>query len=313
MSKNPAPAELATAPAVKPPVKRAARPLLGVLFMLLAGLAFVSQSVSVKAVGQTVEPLQSLFLRYVLGLFFIIPFIPAMRRAGFQGRDASGHLARSLLQAIASLLWFYALVHVPMAEVTSMGYLQPLYMTIGAALFFGERLAARRILAIVVALIGVCIVLRPGFREISSGQLAMLVQTPLMAAGYLLAKSLSARTSPEAVLGWMSLLVPILLAPFALMSWQPVTLKELSIIFLSAMFSTIGHWGVLRALNAAPVAVTQPVIFLQLIWSVAAGALIFGEAVDKMVVLGGTVIVAAVVFIVIREHQLAQMAKRGAA
>lgn len=78
------------------------------------------------------------------------------------------------MHAVAVMLWFFAMTQIPLAEVTAMNYMTPVYVTLGAALFLGEKLAFRRIAAILVALIGVLIILRPGFREVSSGHLAML-------------------------------------------------------------------------------------------------------------------------------------------
>jgi drug/metabolite transporter (DMT)-like permease len=68
-----------------------------------------------------------------------------------------------------------------------------------------------------------------------------------------------------------------------------------------AVFATSGHYTMTLAFQAAPVAVTQPVIFLQLVWAVLLGAMVFGEPVDIWVVSGGVVIIAAVSFIAWRE------------
>lgn len=75
-------------------------------------------------------------------------------------------------------------------------------------------------------------------------------------------------------------------------------------MFLVAVFATFSHYTMTLAFRAAPVAVTQPVTFLQLIWAVLLGLLVFGEPIDGWVVLGGSIILASVTFISWREAVL---------
>ena len=83
------------------------------------------------------------------------------------------------------------------------------------------------------------------------------------------------------------------------------------LLFLIAILATLGHYSMTRAFAAAPVSVTQPVVFTQLIWSVLAGYLLFGEDIDGWVILGGTLIMAAATFIAVREAMLKRAALRG--
>lgn len=278
--------------------------------MGLAGLLFVAMTAVVKHMGPGIPPAQAAFLRYVLGLVFVLPFLPALLR---HWPDATGWKlfgARGLVHSLAVILWFYAMTRITLAEVTAMNYLTPVYVTIGAALFLGEKLRARRLLAVLFAVAGALIMLRPGFRELSSGHLAMLGMAVLMGISYLLAKQLTRQHHPSMVVVMMSLTVTIGLAPFALPVWVPVTGVQLGWLFLVAFFATTAHYAMTKALAVAPVSVTQPVVALQLVWAITLGAVLFGEAVDMYVVLGGSVIVAAVIFIALREHALRRAAAR---
>ena len=79
------------------------------------------------------------------------------------------------------MLWFYAMARVLVAEVTAIGYTAPIYVTIGAALFFGERLQAHRIAAVLIGFLGTLVILRPGLAEITQGHWAQLLAAPLFA------------------------------------------------------------------------------------------------------------------------------------
>ncbi|MCO8145779.1 DMT family transporter [Rhodovulum tesquicola] len=280
------------------------RPLAGILWMLLTGANFVAVTALVKHVGDAVPAPQAAFLRYLLGLVFLAPMLGPLLRAGIDRRGLAQYSVRGLVHALGVICWFYAMTRIPIAEVTAMNYLNPVYVTIGAALVFGERLALRRILAIAVAFAGVLVILRPGFRELSDGHLAMIFTALFFGASYLMAKRLSERDSAAVVVAMLSLTVTLALAPLALAVWVTPTLSQLFWLFLVAFFATAGHYSMTMAFRAAPLAVTQPVTFLQLVWATLLGWLVFDEAADGWVILGGAMIVAAVVFISWREATL---------
>lgn len=269
--------------------------------MAFTGLMFVAVTAVVKHVGDDVPAAQAAFLRYVLGLVFLIPMVRPIMAARLTRRQMGLFGLRGVVHTIAVILWFFAMARIPIAEVTAMNYLSPVYVSIGAALFLGERLPPRRLAAVVFALIGALIILRPGVKEIETGHIAMLGTAVCFAVGYLTAKQLSGEVSAAVVVGMLSITVTIGLAPFAWAVWVTPTLPQLGWLFLVACFATAGHYSMTLAFAAAPLTVTQPVTFLQLVWAVLLGAVVFGEAVDGWVVFGGTVIMASVSFITWRE------------
>ncbi|MEM9549812.1 MAG: DMT family transporter [Pseudomonadota bacterium] len=280
------------------------RPVAGILWMLVTGLCFVAVTAIVKYMGPRVPPAEAAFLRYVLGLVFLLPMLRSLMAARLTPRLWALFGARGLCHAIGVILWFFAMTRIPLAEVTAMNYLSPVYVTLGAALFLGEKLAARRIAAIVVALIGAAIILRPGFREVNDGHLAMLGTAIVFGGSYLLAKVLADEVSPPVVVGMLSIWVTLGLAPFALAEWVTPTIEDLGLLFAVACFATAGHYTMTLAFRAAPVTMTQPVTFLQLVWATALGALAFAEPVDVWVVIGGLVILCSITFITWREAVL---------
>ena len=283
--------------------KAPARPLWGVFWMVVTGLNFVAVTAIVKYLGQAVPAAQAAFLRYVLGLVFLLPMIRPILAARLTARQLKLFAARGVAHTGAVILWFYAMARIPIADVTAMNYLSPVYVTIGAALILKEPLPPRRLLAVIAALLGALVILRPGVREVSDGHIAMLFTAICFAAGYLIAKQLSDEVSPAVVVGMLSITVTIGLAPFAFAVWVTPTWEQVAGLFLVACFATAGHYTMTLAFAAAPLTVTQPVTFLQLVWAVSLGALVFGEGVDGWVVLGGSIIIGSVSFITWREAQ----------
>ncbi|MFW5641287.1 MAG: DMT family transporter [Roseicyclus sp.] len=287
-----------------PPPGGRAGAVRGILWMVVTGLCFVAVTASVKMVGDDVPAAQAAFLRYVLGLGFLIPMIPAIRSVTLTPRVLKLAGVRGVAHALGVITWFYAMTRIPIAEVTAMNYLNPIFVTILAIVVLGERISRRRILAIGLAFLGALVVLRPGFRELDPGHVAMMSTTVAFALGYLTAKILADEVPAGAVVFLLSVVVTAVLAPFAWAVWVPVGWGDLGWLFLTAVFATGGHYAMTLAFGAAPLNVTQPVVFLQLVWATALGALVFGEAVDPFVILGGAMIVASVSYIALREAQL---------
>ena len=290
------------------PELRPSRPLVGILWMLLTGLCFVAVTALVKLLGPRIPAVESVFLRYVIGLILLLPLLGRLKLGEIPPRLHLLFGARGLVHAVGAGFWFFAMARIPLAEVTAMNYLSPVYVTIGAALFLGEPLALRRILAVGAALVGTAIILRPGFREVGPGQMAMLVTALAFGCSYLLAKVLADRADAALVVAMLSVWVTIGLAPAALMAWVWPTWAELGILLGVALFATAGHYTMTLAMAAAPVAVTQPVTFLQLIWATLLGVLVFHEPIDIWVVVGGTVILGAVSYITWREARVKRRA-----
>lgn len=274
------------------------------MWMLATGLCFVGVTGVVRYLGTELPAAQSAFLRFGWGVVFLLPTLAPMLRAGF----GAGTLAlcgwRGVFHTAAVVFWFYAMARIPVAEVTAIGYLNPVLVTVGAALFFGEKLALRRVLAVCVALAGALVVLRPGLREVTSGHLAQLAAATFFAGSYLIAKRLSQTMSASSIVAMMSVSVTVALAPLAWWVWVPVSGVQLAWLALVAAFATGGHYCMTRAFRAAPLAVTQPVTFLQLVWATLLGAVVFGEGVDPMVLLGGAIIIGAISYITWREAVL---------
>ena len=289
---------------------RADKPITGALWMGLSGLCFVGVYVGVKYVGTRLPAAESAFLRYALGLVILVPVARTLVREGLTVDVIKLGAGRAFLHTFAVTLWFYAMARIPVSEVSAMGYLTPVFVTLGAVLIMGERLALRRGLAIIVAIIGVLVILRPGLREVSMGHLAMLGTTLCFGVSYLMAKRLTDLASADMVVALLSIGVTIGLIPLTIPVWITPTSFEVSMLLAVAIFAVAGHYSMTFAFRSAPLTVTQPVGFLQLIWAVAVGYLLFGESIDAFVIVGGVTIIGAVLYITLREAKLKRIYKR---
>ena len=280
------------------------RDLVGIGWMLATGLCFVAVNGIVRGLNGVLPAPESAFLRFLFGLVVLIPVVvPALRR-GFSPQVWKLFCIRGVLHVIAVIAWFYAMSRITVAEVTAIGFLNPIIVTIGAAIFMGERLSVRRTLAVMIALCGALIVLRPGVRALDPGHLSQVLAAVAFGASYLVAKRITEEVPPAVVVAMMSVTVSIGLAPIAFAVWVPPTLGQLGWLALVAFFATLGHYTMTRAFAAAPLTVTQPVTFLQLIWASLLGVLVFHEPIDPWVIMGGAVMIGAISYITWREARI---------
>lgn len=280
---------------------RADTALAGIGWMVLTTLCFVGVTGIVRYVGTNVAAVEAAFIRYAFGVLIFLPMMRPLFRNPPSPRILKIYALRGVVHGIAVILWFYAMARIPIAEVTALGYTAPIFVTIGAVFFFGERLHVRRIAAVAVGFLGTMVILRPGFHEISTGQVAQLVAAPLFAASFLLAKRLTDDEDPVMIVIMLSIFCTLTLLPGAVVNWTTPSTSEVLWLGLTAVVATLGHYTMTRAIQAAPLTVTQPISFLQLIWATLLGALMFGERLDPFVLVGGGVVVAAITFISHRE------------
>lgn len=281
----------------------------GIGWMVLTTLLFVSVTGVVRYLGSSLPAVEAAFIRYGLGLAMVAPVLWRLHPPRPDGATLRLFAWRGLAHGGAVMLWFYAMARIPIAEVTAIGYTTPIFVTIGAALFLGERLHARRAVAIAIAFVGAMIIIRPGFSEIKLGSLAQLAAAPLFATSFLLAKKLTGRNDPAFIVFMLSLFCTVVLLPGALWQWRAPSWQEVAWLGLVAVLATAGHYTLTRAFEAAPITVTQPIGFIQLVWAALLGIIAFGEPLDPFVLAGGGVIVAAASYISHREATISRRAK----
>ncbi|MDC1296291.1 DMT family transporter [Pseudomonadota bacterium] len=274
------------------------------MWMVLTTILFVGVTATVRYLEGEVPAPQAAFLRYAIGTLLLTPSLITLIKIKPNKPLMSKFLLRGLVHSFGVTLWFYAMSVMPVAEVTAIGFLTYIFVSIGACIFLKEKLHKHRITAVIISFVGALIILRPGFKVIESGQLGMLMATVVFTASYLIAKIVSKERSSSEIVAMLSVFTTIFLIPSAIYSWEPISLEALLILAFTALIATIGHITMTQAIKAAPMVVTQPILFLQLVWASMVGLFLFDEQFDLYVIIGGTVIMICVCYVSYREHVL---------
>ena len=278
--------------------------LVGIFWMVITTILFVAVTASVRFLDGEVPAPQAAFMRYLVGTLLLTPALISLIKVKPNRSLMKKFLLRGVVHSIGVTLWFYAMSVMPVAEVTAIGFLTYIFVSIGACLFLNEKLHKHRLTAIVISFIGALIILRPGFKEIGNGQIGMLIATIVFTLSYLIAKIVSKERSSAEIVAMLSLFTTIFLIPTAIYSWEPLSIKALIVLTFTAVIATLGHITMTKAIKSAPMVVTQPILFLQLVWASMVGLFIFDENFDPFVILGGTVIMICVCYVSYREHKL---------
>lgn len=278
--------------------------IVGILWMVITTILFVGVTATVRYLEGDVPAPQAAFLRYAIGTVLLTPSLISLAKIKPDRPLLNKFILRGLVHSIGVTLWFYAMSVMPVAEVTAIGFLTYIFVSIGASIFLKEKLHKHRLTAILISFIGALIILRPGFKVIETGQMGMLIATMVFTASYIIAKVVSKERSSSEIVAMLSIFTTIFLIPSAIYSWEPLSIKAFLILSFTAIIATLGHITMTKAIKAAPMVVTQPILFLQLVWASMVGLFIFDEGFDLFVILGGTIIMLCVCYVSYREHKL---------
>jgi drug/metabolite transporter (DMT)-like permease len=277
---------------------RAAR---GFLLALLAGVVFQCLNVTVKALVHELPPMQVAWMRWITGILCITPFALAAGRGAIHTRDLRLHGLRAIFHSSGYALWYSAVGFIPLATTAALSFTGPLFVTVGAALFLGERVYGGRWMGVLAGFAGVLVILRPGLVEPNQGALMMLASVPLIAGSNLVAKVVAGRDTPVQVVFWQTMLAAILFAPFGLWFWQETSATHWVLALLAGFFGTLGYFLITWAFRLLDISAVQPLAFLGIVWASLFDIVIFGRTADAWTYVGAAIVVAASTAIVHRE------------
>ncbi|MEA2889308.1 MAG: hypothetical protein QOI05_101 [Bradyrhizobium sp.] len=234
---------------------------------------------------------QIMEVRSILGFFMLYPLIHM--NGGLAAMKTSRplqHIARNLIHYAAQLGWFFALTLIPLGQVVSIEFTMPIWTAILAAAFLGERMNVAKVLAIVLGLVGVAIIVRPGASAINPGQLIALGAAVGFGISIAMVKSLT-RTEPTLrILFWMIVVQGAAGFFPSLYVWQWPSAYAWGWLVVIAFCGTFSHYCIARAMLYADATVVIPMDFLRVPLTALAGWLIYSERLDMFTVLGAALI-----------------------
>ncbi|WP_170413995.1 DMT family transporter [Ruegeria atlantica] len=282
----------------------------GILLIIGSMAAFSLEDMFIKHLSITVPTGQIMIaLGLVCGLVFVAMSLATRKRildpVAWQGLP----LARAGTEAVGALTFVTALSLVELSTVAAVFQAMPLAVTMGAALFLGEQVGWRRWSAIGIGFIGVLMIIRPGLDGFQPESLFVVATVIAIAARDLITRKLDVRVASSVVA--MQAYIAVALAGAALMVFSaqsvvPLQTGQIGPYLGAIAFGVLGYYGIVTAMRIGEASALTPFRYTRLVFSIAAGMLMFGERPDLMTIAGASLIIGSGMYTFIRERRLAR-------
>lgn len=278
--------------------------LRGAIFALLAMGTFATHDVVVKVLGASYSPIQILFFGSLLSFPPVaLIMLNDARETSLRPRHLGWTLLRTVLTVIAGVTVFYAFSTLPLAQVYVILFSSPLIITMLSIPILGETVRARRWAAVVVGLVGVIIVMRPGQSELSLGHLAALTGAICGATASVIVRKIG-NDERSVVLLLFPMVGNVIATGLALpFVYDPMPVGDLGLTAVIAVLGLAASFFLIHAYRAGEAAIVAPMQYSQILWATAYGYLLFDEGLDRATIIGAGIIIASGLYIVFRESR----------
>jgi drug/metabolite transporter (DMT)-like permease len=281
---------------------RSAR-LAGIGLMLLSIFMFSFGDALGKFMVATYSVGQLLWLRACAALIVLLPMIWRHRAAFTRLERPWLQLLRVVLSTIEVAAFFLATVYLPLADVITYYLACPIFVTALSALVLREHVGLRRWSAVLIGFGGVLIALHPSAQTVSWPAMIALGGSLSFAVLMLITRSL--RATPDIVLASSQFMgtfaLGALMSPFG---WVTPGIGSLGLFAAAGCISVCALLCVNRSLKLAPASVVVPYQYSMIVWAVMFGYFVFGDVPQPATILGAAIIIAAGLYIFLRERKL---------
>ncbi len=275
---------------------RSNHPMLAVTLMMIVALLSAMDATIVRLLANQVHPFVIGFFRSLFGLLAVLPLI--IRRVDLAGSPYRWlHAIRAGMKLLALVSFFVAFANAPLAEVTTISFTAPIFLTLGGWLLLRERLAMSHALALLVGFGGMLLVMKPGGGSVSTALLFAVAGALITASIQLILRRMSVRDTTERLVAWNLLtMVPIALIP-AIIFWTTPTFAQLGLLTAQGLLGVLNMTLVTRSLSIARVSLIAPLDFLRLPLVAVLAYFMFGEIPEASTWIGAAVIFSSTLLV----------------
>jgi drug/metabolite transporter (DMT)-like permease len=248
-------------------------------------------TVAGREATREIDVFQIMEMRAVIGLALLTPFILAA--GGFRTvrtKVPMQHIGRNFVHYFAQFAWFLALTMIPLAQLISIEFTMPVWTAVFAALLLGERIGPFKIASIVLGILGVAIIVRPGLDHIDPGQLIALAAAVGFGISVTMVKGLTRHDSVLTIIFWMLVIQIIIGLIPALRVWTWPSATVWPWIVVIGVCGTFSHYCMAKAMTYADATIVVPMDFLRVPLSALLGYMLYNEMLDAWTVAGAVLI-----------------------
>lgn len=275
--------------------------LRGIAFILVSGIFLSANDAVLKSLVAHYPPGQVLFITgatVALATWLILTLRPG---PGVVINSRGAHIARGLLFVVASFAFVISLKYLPLAEVVCISFAGPLFMTLMAKSFLNEQVGLHRIAAVLIGFLGVVIIIQPGGADFRWILLLPLVVAIGDAGRDVLTRKMAPTESSLCIVFTTSAVLALVSILTWFWGWQPLQYAHIGRFAFSMGLTIASYYCMVEAYRHAPAAVIAPFRYIQIIWGILAGLLIWGEVPRSSIYIGLVFTVGSGIYIAFRE------------
>ena len=272
-----------------------------ILLMIAAIFCFSVMDATVKALAPNVGVLPALWARYAGQMLLVFLLVLPRLKTVVRTKYPKLQFLRSLLLMSATACFFTGLSLIPLSDAAALMSTNPVLITLGAAVFLGERLGVRRIAGIVAAMIGALIIIRPGSDVFSAAALFPLGAAVCYSAYALLTRRVGADEDVWTSLFYTGFVGTVLLSLLVPFQWQTPSATDVALMLTVAIAGTTGQLALIQAFTKGEAAMLAPYSYTGLAFAAFWGVVFFSEIPDFWTIIGSLVIAGAGVYVWHRE------------
>ncbi|WP_439122016.1 DMT family transporter [Marivita sp.] len=276
----------------------------GAVLALFAFGLFSTHDVFIKTLGAIYSPIQIVFFSVLLS--FPLATIMLMRDAK-PGTLLPVHpwwmAVRTIGAVITGVSAFYAFSALPLTQTYAILFATPLLITVLSIPILGETVRLPRWMAVIVGLIGVMVVLRPGSTDLTLGHAAAVLAAFSGAFASIVVRKIGADERPVVMMLYPMVANFVVMGAALAFVYKPMPIEHLGMLAIISIMAWIAGRLIISAYQTGEAAIVAPMQYSQILWATAYGLIFFGETTDLYTAVGATIIIASGLFIVFRESR----------
>ena len=276
----------------------------GIILMILATFSFALQDGLSRFLAGNYNVYMIVMIRYWF-LFILVVFVASRSQKGLLKTASTNFLLlqilRGILLAFEIIVSVHAFVYIGLINTSAIFSSYPLIATLLSIPILKEVIGWKRFTAILFGFLGVLLILRPGSGIFSLYMFLPVCSAFAFAIYAILTRYVSKMDSPETSFFWTGLVGIIAMTGVGVWFWEQPNAIDWLWILLLCIFSTLGHFLLIKSYDLAAVSIVQPFSYFHLIFISFIGFLMFGEPLTLNIILGSIIVICAGIFTLKRQ------------
>lgn len=273
------------------------------LWVVLSCFCIVTMGSIAKGLGEHMSSFQVAFFRAAFGLALILPLVVPRGAQVFRTKHLTLLTGRGVAGALGMMAGFYAVVHMSLAEATAITFTSPLFVVLLAGVFLGETVDRNRWMATIVGFLGVILLIQPDSGIVELAAVVALIGALAIAAVKLMLRSLAKQERALTILLYTSLIMTLVTAAPAWLTWKTPTLGELIFLLVIGILANLGQYCMIRGYRLHEASKLAPLEYSRLIFAILLGAYVFAEAPTAATLAGAALIVLGSLYVALSKKR----------